>query len=262
MLKILFISDINGKIARQTIKQVLPELKKEFKIDLTIANAENLTHGKGVSQASLEEMIQAGVDWFTNGDHCFDKEIELYEKELPILRPANYAPGTPGKGYALIKVAGQKILLVNLIGRVFMPANYDCPFRASEQILSNLAKKNLSAIIVDIHAEATSEKLALKHFLDGKISALIGTHTHVMTADAQITSQGMAYLTDVGMVGYADGVIGLDKENIIKTFLDQIKHPHQLPEHGGAIFNAVVITIDPQTKKATVIKPITKFINI
>jgi calcineurin-like phosphoesterase len=143
-----------------------------------------------------------------------------------------------------------------------MKNDYDDPFREIDNILSNLAKKNISAIIVDIHAEATSEKVALKHYLDGRVSALLGTHTHIMTADSEITKKGTAYITDTGMVGAADGVIGVDKDNIIKAFKTQVKYPHVIPEKGRAIFNAVLLSIDEKTKKAKSIKPITKFVDV
>jgi len=264
-MKILFIGDICGKIGRKAVVKILPKLKKELKPDLVIANAENLAHGKGVTETTLKEMIKAGIDWFTNGDHAFkvQKQIEnVYKSNLPILRPANYSTNAPGQGYAIISKNKKQILLINLIGRVFMQMDYDCPFKKLDEIIAKFAKEKLSAIIVDMHAEATSEKIALAHFADGKVSAMLGTHTHVMTADHGITKQGTAYITDVGMTGLADGIIGLDKENIIKTFLTQIKYPHVLPEKGQVIFNAVILTINPKTGGARSIKPITKFINI
>ncbi|MBU0637165.1 MAG: TIGR00282 family metallophosphoesterase [Patescibacteria group bacterium] len=262
MLKILFIADIVGKIGRMTINKLLPKLKKEYCPDLVIANAENLTHGKGLTKDTIEEMMKAGIDWFTNGNHAFSNKTEkLYTNNFPVLRPANYPINTPGNGYSIINVKEQQILLINLIGRIFMPMNYDCPFAKLNEILSSLANKNLSAIIVDMHAEATSEKIALRHYIDGKVSALVGTHTHVMTADQMITDQGTSYLTDVGMVGLANGIIGVDKENVIKTFLTQIKYPHVMSETGPAIFNAVLLSINPKTQKTQKIKPIIKFIN-
>ncbi len=260
-MKILFIGDICGKIGRKAIAKILPKLKKELKPDLVIANAENLAHGQGVTETTLKEMMQAGIDWFTNGDHAFkvQKQIDnVYNGGLPILRPANYSANIPGKGHTVITRGKYKILLISLIGRVFMRMDYDCPFRKLDEILANFAKQNLSAIIVDIHAETASEKIALRHFADGKVSAIFGTHTHVMTADQQITNRGTAYITDAGMTGFADGSIGLDKENIIKTFLTQIKYPHQLPEKGRAIFNAVLLDVSHKTGKAKTIKPITK----
>lgn len=265
MLKILFIGDVCGKMGRKTIANILPELKKELNPDLVVANAENSAHGVGVTDKTLKELMDAGVDWFTNGDHAFDQEkfLDLY-KNFPTIRPANYSQAAPGNGYAVIKVKESNILLINLVGRVFMSMDYECPFRKIDEILANkdLAEKNFSAIIVDIHAEATSEKIAIGHYLDGRVSATIGTHTHVMTADQKITEKGTAYITDVGMVGFADGCIGVGKEGIIDTFITQIKHQHVMPEIGKAIFNAVLLSIDTETKKTVEILPIIKFINI
>lgn len=267
MLKILFFGDINGKIGRRAIKKALPQLKKEFKPDIVIANAENAAHGKGITETVILELIDAGVECFTLGDHSFDREKQaeqVFAKNLPVIRPANYPVGTPGTGFTIIEKGKYKVLLVNLLGRVFMHMDNNCPFREIEAILAeqDLAKTNLSAILVDIHGEATSEKIAMGHFLDGKVSAVLGTHTHVMTADAKVTKAGTAYITDVGMVGASDGVLGLKKENIIKTFFTQIKYKHEIPETGPAMLNGVLITIDNKNKKATAITPIIKLINI
>lgn len=264
MLKILFIGDIVGKIGRKTVQAVLPKLKKELKPDLVIANAENIAHGSGVSAKTLKEVMDAGVDYFTCGDHAFkrEKELNIYD-ELPIIRPANYAEGAAGKGHIIIKVGKYNILLINLIGRVFMDMDYNCPFHELDEILAkNLADKNISAIIIDIHAEATSEKVAVGHYADGRASAVIGTHTHIQTADAQITKQGTAYITDAGMAGFADGCIGIEKDGIIKTFLTQIKNKHIIPETGKTMLNGVLLEIDEKTGKAKSIKAINKFINI
>ncbi|MBU0722233.1 YmdB family metallophosphoesterase [Patescibacteria group bacterium] len=265
MLNILFIGEVNGKIGRRVVQAILPKLKKQLKPDFVIVNADNLAHGNGVSGATIKEMLAAGVDALTGGDHCFGNtgSLNVYDSDLPLLRPANYSKNAPGKGFTVIELKnGHKILLISLIGQVFMSMNYDNPFIKVDEILSNLAKNNLSAIIIDIHAEATSEKIALAHYLDGRISAVIGTHTHIMTADARITTTGTALITDVGMTGFADGVLGTDKQGIIKTFLTQIKTSHVIPENGRAIFNAVFLQIDPDTKKTLSIKSITKYINI
>lgn len=265
MLKILFIPDINGRIGRQAVAKTLPSYKKKHKIDLVIANADNLAHGTGVTTATINELMNVGVDWFTNGDHAFDKNQltdEVYENDLPIIRPANFSAKAPGKGYALITIKNKSVLLVNLIGRVFMKQNFDCPFHKIDKILSNFTKQKLSAIIVDIHAEATSEKIAIRHYLDGRVSAVLGTHTHVMTADHMITDKGTAFISDAGMVGAADGILGVDKENIIKNFLTQIKYPHVIPEKGEAIFNAVCLQIDTANQKSKQIKPIIQYIKI
>ena len=264
MLSILFIGEINGKIGRRAVQELLPDLIKEHKPDLVIANADNLAHGNGVSEPTIKEMLAAGIDAFTGGDHCFGNTayLNLYDSGLPLLRPANYSKSAPGKGQMIIEKSGHKILLASLIGQVFMSADHDSPFHEADNILSNLANKNISAIIIDMHAEATSEKIALGHFLDGKVSAILGTHTHVMTADARISPAGTALITDTGLTGLADGVIGVEKDGIIKTFLTQIKTPHVIPESGHAVLNAVALTINPKTKKAVTLKPITKYINI
>jgi len=261
MLNILFIGEINGKIGRLAAAKLLPDLKREFKPDLIIANADNLAHGNGVSEPTIKEMMSLGVNAFTGGDHCFGNTayLNLYDSDLPLLRPANFPAAAPGRGQMIIEVKGHKILLISLIGQVFMPLDFDNPFAEADKILSNLASNDISAIIVDIHAEATSEKIAMSHYLDGRVSAILGTHTHVMTADARISPAGTALITDVGMTGFADGVIGVEKEGIIKTFLTQIKTPHVIPETGRAILNAVFLQIDEKTKK---IQTITKYSEI
>ena len=262
-MKILFIGDINGKIGRKAVAKILPKIKKHEKLDLIIANADNVAHGNGVTENSLKELISTGIDYFTNGDHAFDKtnQIDIYNK-MPIIRPANYSSKAPGSGYAIIKKGKKEILLINLIGRVFMKNDYECPFYKIDKILAKFAKKNLSGIIIDIHAEATSEKIALLHYVDGRVSAVVGTHTHVMTADHKITDKNTAFITDIGMTGADFECLGVDKENIIKTFLTQIKYPHVIPEKGKAIFNAVLINVNAETGKVKSIKPIIEFTNI
>ena len=264
-MNILLIGDIVGQIGRKTVANILPGLKKEKAIDLVIANAENAAHGSGVTEDIINELAQAGVDYFTTGDHAFrnKKQLDIFDN-LPLLRPANFAPDVPGQGYAVIRQKDKNILLINLIGQIFMPQQYENPFYKLNEILANkdLHVDKLSAIIVDIHAEATSEKIALKYFADGRISALAGTHTHIMTADGQITDKGTAYITDVGMTGAADECLGVEKEGIIKTFLSQIKYPHVIPEKGRAIFNAVLIKINSRNRQAVSIKPIIEFVEI
>lgn len=271
MLSILFIGEINGKIGREAVKKILPNLKQELKPDLIITNVDNLAHGNGVSEPTLKEMLVAGVNWFTGGDHCFGNTayLNLYDSlptgqagGLPLLRPANFPKAAPGRGQAVIEVNGHKILLVSLIGQVFMSLDFNNPFAEIDKILSNLANNNISGIIVDIHAEASSEKIALFHYLDGRVSAILGTHTHVQTNDAQISAAGTALITDVGMTGFANGVIGVAKEGIIKTFLTQIKYPHVIPETGRTVLNAILLSLDPKTKKTIAIKPLTRYINI
>lgn len=267
MLKVLFIGDISGKVGRTAVAKLLPKIKKENKIDLVIANADNIAHGKGVTEATIKELMDLGIDYFTGGDHSFDREKSLenvYPTELPVLRPANWSPLAPGRGYAIIEKKNFSFLLIHLIGRVFLKNNYDCPFREIDKILANpsLRGKKLSAIIIDMHAEATSEKVAMKYYLDGRVAAILGTHTHIQTADEEVTKNGTAYITDIGMTGFADGIIGVEKEKVIKAYLDGMKYTHVIPDKGKAIFNAVVIAINEKTGKAKTIKRINKFIEV
>lgn len=264
MLKILFIGDIYGKLGREAVRQLLPEIKSEEKPDLVIANAENAAHGNDVSLATIKELQSYGIDWFTTGDHAFDNEEQFklcLAENLPLLRPANYSFGVPGVGAQIIEVGKNKILLINLLGRVFMYQDFDDPFRTLDAVLNEyLAKFKPSAIIIDIHAEATSEKAGLGHYADGRVSAVLGTHTHVMTADAKLLPKGTAFISDVGMVGALNEIIGLGKENVIKSFLTQISQKKIIPETGEAILNSVLVTIDQETVKATAIKPIIKYL--
>jgi len=258
-LSIIFIGDIVGKLGRKTVAELVPKWREHYKADLVIANGENMAHGKGISLLTAQEVLASGIDWLTSGDHCFDQSSSIeacFNGELPILRPENYADEAPGKGHAVIKIGDHEILLLNLIGRTFMPRHYNCPFRAADRILANFTEKNFSAIIIDIHAETTAEKIALRHFLNGKISALLGTHTHVPTADAQITDQGTAYITDVGMTGDADGVIGVGADAIVASFLSQTKVSHILADRGRAQCGAVHLSIDPETGRCLKITPL------
>jgi metallophosphoesterase (TIGR00282 family) len=264
-LKILFIGDIVGKIGRKTTAKVLPELKKKYKPDLIIANGENATHGNAITLNAYTELKKMGIDFFTLGDHTFkNKEnLELLTKEkTDVIRPANYPPNLPGKGYQLIEVGTKKILIINLLGRVFMKFDYDCPFRTMAEILEQYQDEKLAVIIVDFHAEATSEKNAFALYFDGKISAILGTHTHIPTCDQRILPSGTAYITDVGMVGAKDSVIGAQKESVIKMFLYQYNLPIEPEEDGPAIFNACLIEIDTKTKLAKKIKRVDREIDI
>ncbi len=264
-IKILFFGDIFGKIGRQAVKKVLPDLKEKYQPDLILANAENMAHGRGVTVSTIEEMSDAGIDLFTSGNHVWDKKdayLILNKKHTNLIRPANYPEGTPGHGEKIIKVGINSILVVNLIGRVFFREDFDCPFRAMDKILKEYSKTKLAGIIVDFHAEATSEKVALGFYLDGKVSAVFGTHTHVQTADDHFLDKGTAYLSDIGMTGPHDSVIGLDKKIIIQNFLTQINQPAEIPESGQAQINAVYLEINPKTKKSEKIERINMGIEI
>jgi len=235
---ILAIGDIIGKPGRQTVSHLMPELQREYRADLVIANAENLAGGLGVTPATAEEMYQAGVDILTSGNHIWAKReiIPYLDGDTPILRPLNYPPGVPGRGYLILRRA----VIVNLIGRTFI-GEFDCPFRAMDQLLSEL--EGPPVIIVDFHAEATSEKVAMGRYLDGRVSAVLGTHTHVGTTDARVLPGGTAYVTDIGMTGPLDSVIGDDTDNVIQRFLTRLPH-HMMVGKGKCIFNAVLTEVN------------------
>ena len=253
-MKILFFGDIVGKIGRKAIKQILPDLKKELEPDLIMANAENLAHGLGVTEKILTEMKEAGIEFFTSGNHIFSKpeaELLLAKKDSVLIRPANYPPTLPGVGFKIIEVAARQLLIINLVGRVFMKEDFDCPFRTLDEILEKVDQSKLAGIIIDFHAEATSEKAALGWHADGRVSAVLGTHTHVPTADAKILPEGTAFVTDVGMVGATESIIGDKKEPILNSFLNQTAMKLDVPEEGEVDVQAVLLEIDPKTKKAT-----------
>ena len=243
---ILMIGDIIGKPGRGAINELLPGLRRQYRLDLVIANAENVAGGFGLTSTTARELLNAGVDVLTSGNHIWaQKEIIPYlDGEMPILRPLNYPPNVPGRGY----LTKGRVVVINLIGRTFI-GNFDCPFRAMDQLLPKLKPKP-PVIIVDFHAEATSEKVAMGRYLDGRVSAVLGTHTHVGTIDAQLLPQGTAYVTDIGMTGPTDSVIGVDTEAVISRFLTLI--PHRLSVGDGkTIFNAVLVKIDNDSGKAT-----------
>ena len=246
-----------GKIGRRAVELVLPELKREYQPDLIVANAENIAHGKGVTPKTLQQLQEAGVEFFTSGNHIFDKSegVEiLQDKDVPLIRPANYPPGVPGVGAKIVQVGTQSILMINLLGQVFIDNTYDCPFRKVRDILEEYKDENLAGVIVDFHAEASSEKQAMGWHLDGLASAVFCTHNHVCTIDARVLSKGTAYVTDVGMVGARDSVIGVDKETILKRFLTKMPVVHEHPEEGECVFNAVLVEIDSKTRLATKIE--------
>ncbi|MDD3861649.1 MAG: TIGR00282 family metallophosphoesterase [Candidatus Gracilibacteria bacterium] len=251
-MKILFLGDIVARAGRDTVKKVLPNVIKEHSPDFIIGNVENLSHGNGFTPRALEEMEEAGIDFFTSGDHAWGGKAgseSIASEDFPVIRPANVPPEVPGIGYFVAKSKqGHKILVINLVGRVFMKKNYDCPFRTVDKILKKFAKEKLDAIFVDLHAEATSEKYAMGFYLDGRISALVGTHTHVATADARILENGTAFMCDVGMTGSLDSVIGVRKDLIITSFLTQMAVKHEPETDGKMIFNGCLIEIENKNK--------------
>jgi len=243
---ILAIGDIVGRPGRKAVQEILPDLRQQYGLDLVMANAENIAGGLGVTSATAGELLDAGVDVLTSGNHIWaQKEIIPYlDSEMPILRPLNYPPGLPGRGY----IINNKAMVVNLIGRTFM-SNFDCPFRAMDKLLAEVKHKP-PVIVIDFHAEATSEKVALGRYLDGRVSAVLGTHTHVGTIDARLLPQGTAYVTDIGMTGPMDSVIGDDVEAVIHRFLTML--PYRLSVgKGKVVFNALLVRVDDDSGKAT-----------
>lgn len=255
-MKILLIGDLMGKPGRWAVSQLLPDLKKISQIDFVIANVENAAGGFGLTKEIAAKVYSYGVNVLTSGNHIWDrKEIHEYlDKEPNILRPANYPAGDPGKGSVVYQLKdGTKIGVLNIQGRVFMK-EIDCPFRIADQELEKL-KKETNLIVVDVHAEATSEKMALAWYLDGRVSAVIGTHTHVQTVDETILPGGTAFITDVGMTGGHKSVIGIIKEDAVTRFLTQIPNRFRIAKD-DIKFCAVSVEIDQSTGKALKIERI------
>jgi hypothetical protein len=257
-MKILLIGDVVGKKGRQIVASVLPEIKKKECIDLCIANGENLAGGFGITVKVADQMYATGVDVITGGNHIWNKK-EIYsiiEEDERLLRPLNYPSGVPGRGSNIYSVNNTRICVINLCGRIFME-NLDCPFRTVIAEIEEIHKQT-SNIIVDFHAEATSEKIAMGLYLDGMVSAVIGTHTHVQTADERVLPKGTAYITDVGMTGPKDSIIGIKSETIIKKFLTLMPLRFEVQKKGIGIFCGVIVEIDDTTGKALSIKRIQK----
>lgn len=256
-MKILFIGDIVGSSGRRALKEQLPGLKSALRPDFIIVNGENAAGGKGLTSAIANEFFELGVHGITMGNHTWDqKEIfDWIDDEARIVRPANYPPGTPGKGMAVLKQGDKELVLINAMGRTFLPA-LDCPFRTLDKLLEK-SKKKAQVTLVDFHAEATSEKLAVGWYLDGKVSAVVGTHTHVQTHDEQVLPQGTAYVTDVGMTGSREGILGMERESVIRKFITQLPVRFTADE-GKYHFHAVFITVDESSGKAENIKLIRK----
>jgi len=254
-VKILFIGDIVGNPGREAVKTFLKPLIKEYGIDLTLANGENAAGGKGITKEITEELFQYGIEFITMGNHVWDQRsiMTFIDHEERLIRPANYPTGAPGRGYGYIRKNGAKVGVLNLSGRVYLQ-NLDDPFSGAIRWINEI-KQETPIIIVDFHAEATSEKVALGWFLDGKVTAVLGTHTHIQTADARLLHNGTAYISDVGMTGPRDSVLGIKKETIINRFLTQLPAKFELA--GGPIqLNAVVIDVDENTGKARSIEAI------
>jgi metallophosphoesterase (TIGR00282 family) len=248
MLKVLFIGDIIGSAGRQATAKVLPELRAQYAPNLIIANAENSAGGFGLTLPVYKELTEKlSIQALTGGNHIFDKK-EIFQDigEMPLLaRPLNYPRCEYGEGYVLLDVEGMQVLVTNVMGRTFIETPLDCPFQALDNLLRRI---KTDAVIVDMHAEATSEKKALGFYLDGRVSAVLGTHTHVQTADEHIMENGSGYITDAGMVGAVKSNLGMSVEAAQKRFLSGLKAKFEVVETGAAIFNAVYLEIDVRGK--------------
>ena len=263
-LTFLIFGDVVGKIGREALMKALPGLKARYRPDLTIANAENLAHGKGVTKKIVAEVHAAGVDLFTSGNHIFNNKgvFEVWDDPVlreVLLRPANFPAGTQGEGEKTLELGGKKVLVINLICQVFMGEGYESPFKAVDEILERHKDERLDAVLVDLHGEATSERVAFGLYVDGRVSSVTGTHTHVPTADARILPNGAAYLTDIGMTGARHSVLGVKPEGPISRFASENPAPFEIPEEGPVDLNAVAVTVGDDGKAAK-IEPIHEII--
>ncbi len=258
-MRLLMIGDIVGSPGRRAVRENLPDLIGQFSIDLVVANGENAAGGSGINRETAKELFSYGVDVITMGNHVWNqKEIFTYIKqENRIIRPANYPQGAPGHGAGIFRTKiGTPVGVINASGRVFMQG-LDCPFRIVDKLVCSLSEET-DVILVDFHAEATSEKVALGWFLDGQVTAVCGTHTHVQPADERILPQGTAYITDVGMTGPRDSVIGVKKDPVIEKFLTQMPRRFEVAQ-GLYQFNAVMIDVDEESGRARGIERIQNF---
>lgn len=255
----MFIGDIVGGSGRRAVKTLLPELKRKYDPAFIIANGENAAGGRGITAQIAKELYDQGVQGITMGNHTWDNKdiFNFIDEDERMVRPANYPPGTPGKGYTVLKNrSGKELVIVNAMGRTFLPP-LDCPFQTMDAILEKLKKKHKN-IFVDFHAEATSEKIAMGWHLDGKVSAVVGTHTHVQTHDERVLPLGTGYVTDVGMTGARDGILGMEREAVLQKFKTQLPMRFTADE-GKWQFHAVFIELEADTGKTKKIELIRRF---
>ncbi|MGB9765988.1 MAG: TIGR00282 family metallophosphoesterase [Sulfurihydrogenibium sp.] len=252
-MRFLVIGDVIGRTGRRAVKEVLPSLKEKLNIDFVVLNGENLAHGNGITKSTFEEILSVGVDVVTSGNHTYDKKevFEIIDDER-ILRPANLPPLAKGKGFNLYQKNGKNVAVINLMGRVFMGLPLDCPFRTFDSI-HQIIKDKADYIIVDFHAEATSEKQAFGYYVDGKATLVFGTHTHVQTSDERFLPQNTAYISDVGLTGAYDSVIGVKKEQVIEKFITGMPIKYE-PEEGRYIFQALFLDTQHNVLKRIQIK--------
>lgn len=265
-MKLLFFGDIVARAGRQAVAQVLPRWQQKYQPDFIIGCVDNLAHGKGATAKTLQELTDLGFNGFTTGDHVLNSPTGLAlvaDASLDIVRPLNAPQDTPGLGAKKISIGPKKILLVHLMGQVFMPGDYSSPFLAVDKLLNDDELiKDVAGIIIDLHAEATSEKVALGWYLDGRVTAVVGTHTHIPTTDNWIMPQGTAYVTDVGMTGVRESVLGVKTEIILDRFIKEGKERFEPAETGTVIVNSVLINFDEKTSKASSIERLSEVVTI
>ena len=254
-MRIMLVGDVVGSTGRRAFSAHTPRLKRDHDIDMVIVNGENSAGGKGYTKSSLDELYHGGADVVTSGNHIWDKKeiFDFIDDEPYLVRPANYPEGAPGKGYCIFPYKAKNIAVINLAGRALMPP-LDCPFQKVSDILREI-KEEADIIVLDFHAETTSEKLAMGHFLDGRAAIVVGTHTHVQTADEQLLPQGTAYITDLGMVGARDSILGVEKNIIIEKFITGMPKRFDVAA-GAAEYAAVIVDIDDKNNKAVSIERI------
>lgn len=255
-LNILIIGDIIGRAGRRALEEHLPRLIDKYSIDFTVANGENLASGFGLNRKTADEVFSLGVDVLTNGNHCWDQRefLLLADEDDRFVRPMNFSSHAPGRGWTVLETAaGHKIAVINLIGQIFM-GPWDCPFAAADRALEEIPD-DVSAIVVDMHAEATSEKMGMGWYLNGRVSCVYGTHTHVPTCDETIMPGGTAYQSDIGMTASYQSIIGMKVEGALKRMVERLPQRFEAVERGASIF-ATVVTIDTSTRRATNIQRI------
>jgi metallophosphoesterase (TIGR00282 family) len=248
--KVLMVGDIVGKLGRRAVASELPELRRTHGVDLVVANGENTAGGRGLTPDTAEELYESGVDVITSGNHIWENRdvYPLLEGDQPVIRPLNYPEGTPGRG--VFRRDG--VAVVNAMGRAFMGVQMDCPFRAMDAALATL--QDCTVILVDFHAEATSEKVGMGYYLDGRVSCVAGTHTHIPTSDVRVLPKGTAYVSDLGMCGALHSVLGMQIEPVIERFLTQRPNRWNPVDKGPAVFNSVLVEIDNANGKAITIE--------
>lgn len=255
-MKLLFIGDIVGSPGREMVTEYLPKLKEKYRPQVTVVNGENAAAGKGITEKIYKQFLQLGIQAITMGNHTWNKkEIMEFIDDAPyLIRPANFPENNPGKGIIYLNVNDVEIAIINLQGRTYLEPNDD-PFRKGDELIAE-AKERTNVIVIDFHAEATSEKQAFAWYVDGRVSAVIGTHTHTQTADERILPNGTAFITDVGMTGSYDGILGVEKESVINRFLTNMPVRFEVEKKGRKQLNGCIIQIDPITGKATHIERI------